>query len=152
NMAQILVSDDARRKNRALPTKLYVEVKQTSPDDLKSQPEFAHLLRTSEGGAPCFSYQSAIKWSDKSQLRLPSAAGYEAIVGAVEHGEAQLVKTGLPVTMNDLFDAFPELSTTTKMVSRLEGNGVERHLDEMHVLKGFAKSPPELRVWVEGQL
>jgi hypothetical protein len=149
-MAQVLISDDLRRQNSLLPEKLYVDVKQTSPADLKARVEFSELLRTTKEGAPCISYQSAVKWAEKNQCRLASAAEYDVIAAAVEHGEARSVKTGLPVTINVLFVDLPELSTTTKPASRLDGNAVVKHFDQMHVLKGFAKSPPDLHAWVEG--
>jgi len=152
NMALVLVSDDMRRQYPMLPEKLYVDINQTSPADLKARVEFAQLLRVTNEGEPCISYESAVKWAEKNQTRLPSAAEYDAIIAAVDHGGVRLVKTGLPITINDLFDGFPELSTTIKTVSRLDGNAMVRHFNKMHVLKGFAHAPPDLHSWVEGML
>jgi hypothetical protein len=152
NMALIPISVESRRQNPSLPAKLYVDIKQTSPVDLKSQVEFSELLRVTNEGTLCISYQSALKWAEKNQTRLPSAAEYDAIVAAVQYGDARSVKTGFPVTINDLLDGLPELSTSTKTASRLDGNAVVKHFNQMHVLKGFAKSPPDLNAWVEGML
>jgi hypothetical protein len=152
NMAQILIPEDLCKQNPLLPGKLYVDIKQTSPEELKARVEFARLLRVTNEGDLCVSYQSALKWAEKNQSRLPSAAEYDAIVSAVEHGEARLVDTGLPVRISDLFDNLPELTTTTKTASRLDGNAVVKHFNQMHVLKGFAQSPPDLNAWMEGVL
>lgn len=62
DMAQVLISEDLRSQNPFLPAKLYVDINQTSPVDLKERAEFAELLQTTDEGASCISYQSAFEF------------------------------------------------------------------------------------------
>jgi hypothetical protein len=56
--------------------------------------------------------------------------------------------------MDDIFDDFPEFTTTTQSDSSIGGNAAPRHLIDMHVLKGFSKSNGsfESLPWTEGTL
>jgi hypothetical protein len=151
-MVQIVVPEDLRTKHPSLPAKLYVNTKQTTPADLAAQAKFRALLNVKNEGAPSISYRSAIKWAELNQTRLPSSAEYDAIVTAAKHGDARLVETGKPVKMDDLFDEFPELSTTTISEPGIGGTGALRHLRGMHVLKGFiaTNAASDLLPWAHG--
>jgi hypothetical protein len=114
--------------------------------------EFQPLLRVGADGSSNISYPSALKWAELSQLRLANSAEYDAMMAAAEKGQATLVETGAAVTMGDLFDDFPELTTTTKTDSKIGGIAATREFANLHVLKGFGKSnaPFELLPWAEG--
>jgi serine/threonine protein kinase len=151
-MVQVQITEDVRKRNPLLPAQLYVDEKQTTPAALIQNPKFKQLLRIADDGRPNISYASAIKWAELNQSRLASSAEYDAMTAAVERGEAKLVETGATVTMDDLFDDFPELSTTIKTDPSIGGNATARHLRDMHVLKGFKNSnaPTEILPWAEG--
>ena len=61
---------------------------------------------------------------------------------------------GAPARLDDLFDSFPEFTTTTKAISSVNGNGVSKHLGKMHVLKGHGDSTElsEGLPWADGAL
>jgi serine/threonine protein kinase len=151
-MVQIQVPKDLRKQNPTLPAQFYVDERQTTPEALMENPEFRPLLRVAADGSCNISYASAVKWAELNQARLASSAEYDAMAAAVENGQAKLVETGAAVAMDDLFDDFPELSTTTKTDSNVGGNGATRHLSDLHVLKGFKNSTPsKLLPWTEGE-
>jgi serine/threonine protein kinase len=139
-MVQIPIPEDARQRNPLLPTKLYVDANQTTAVELARHASFKGLLSVTDTEEPCIVYQSAIRWAELHQTRLPSRAEYDAIIAAVERGEAQSVANGESAKMDDLFDGFPEWSTTIQVDSRIGGNRAVRQLRAMHVLKGFARS------------
>ncbi len=151
-MVQVQIPEDVRKRNPLLPAMLYVDAKQTTPAALMQNPEFNRLLRVAKDGSPYISYASAIKWAEFNQTRLASSAEYDAVAAAVKRGEAKSVETGATVTMDDLFDDFPELSTTIKTNLKIEGNAAARHFSNMHVLKGFKNSnePSDLLPWADG--
>ena len=152
----VQIPEDVRKRNPSLPQQLYVDERQTTPAALSQKPEFKSLLRVANDGSFRISYASAVKWAEANQIRLASSTEYDAITAAVERGQATLVETGATVTMDDLFDDFPELTTTTttKTDSRIGGNAASRHPIDMHVLKGFSKlnAPFEFLPWTEGAL
>lgn len=151
-MVQIQIPEDVRKRNLSLPARLYVDERQTTPEALVQNPEFKPLLRVASDGSSNISYASAVKWAELNQTRLASSAEYDAMTAAVERGQAKLVATGSTVTMADLFDDFPELSTTTKTDSSMGGRATARHLSDIHVLKGFKNSntPSKLLPWADG--
>jgi hypothetical protein len=61
----------------------------------------------------------------------------DLIAEAVKSGNARFVGSGERAGMEDLFDAFPEWTMTTKPKPDIEGNGARR-LRGLQVLKGFA--------------
>lgn len=151
-MVQIQIPDNLRKQNSLLPARLYVDEHQTTPDTLNLNSKFKPLLRLAADGSSNISYLSAVKWAELSQTRLASAAEYDAIAAALERGQATFVETGAPVTMDDLFDGFPELTTTTITDPNIGGIAAARQLGHLHVLKGFGKSytPMELLPWAQG--
>jgi hypothetical protein len=152
-MVPIVVPQEARKQNSLLPKKLYVDASQTTSDELKLNEKLSWLLSAPEKGKPYISYRNANRWAELNQTRLPSAAEYDIIVGAVEHGETQSVRTGEPARMEDLFDGYPEWSTTVCSDSRVVGNGMAA-VHKMHVLKGFKYSNElvEFVRWIDGTL
>jgi hypothetical protein len=112
------------------------------------------LLRVGGHGKSNISYSSAVKWAELNQTRLASAGEYDAITAAVGRGQAKAVETGAVVTIDDLFDDYPEFTTTTKTDPSIGGNAASRHLIDMHVLKGFSNlnAGGELLPWTEGAL
>lgn len=151
---QVLVSQQARTRNPLLPSKLYVDANQTIPTELQLNEKFKRLLSVTNNGEPCMSYPSANRWAELNQTRLPSSAEYDMIIAAVERGEARSVRTGEPVKMDDLFDNYPEWSTTMQSDSRIGGNRAARHLRGLHVLKGFTRSNELIHFfsWVDDSL
>jgi hypothetical protein len=125
-----------------------------TPGALKQDEKFKRLLSVTDKGDPCISYPRALRWAEINQTRLPSSAEYDAIIASIERGDAQSVQTGQPVQLNDLFDSYPEWSTTVASISRIGGSQAVRHLHEMHVLKGFTHSNElsEIFAWVDGSL
>jgi hypothetical protein len=153
-MVQIRVPEEVRRRNPLLPAKLYVNPSQTTPEELKHQQKINGLLSVTDNGDPCMTYPGAIRWAEINQTRLASSAEYDVITAAAQRGEAHSVQTGEPVKMNDLFDSYPEWSTTIQSNSRLGGNRAVLHLSEMHVLKGFRRSNElnDIFTWVDDSL
>ena len=138
-MVEISIPQDSRNRNQLLPEKLYVDANQTTPTELRRHAVFSQLLRYDSEGTPCISYSSAIRWAELNQMRLPSAAEYDAICIAVKRGQSHSVRTGELVPINDLFDSYPEWSTTIQADPRIGGNRAAIHLREMHVLKGLSR-------------
>ena len=153
-MVQVRTPEESRRRNPLLPAKLYVDAGQATPAALKYDEKLRRLLSVTDKGDPCISYLRALRWAEIKQTRLPSSAEYDAIIASIERGDAQSVQTGEPVQMNDLFDSYPEWSTTVPSISRIGGSQAVRHLREMHVLKGFTHSNElsEFFAWVDGSL
>jgi hypothetical protein len=153
-MVEILVPEEARKRNPLLPSKLYAHASQTTPAVLQLNEKFKPLLSVTDKGDACMSYPSANRWAELNQTRLPSSAEYDTIIGAVERGEARSVRTGEPVKMDDLFDNYPEWSTTIQSDSRIGGNRAVRHLRGLHLLKGFTRSYDLTHVfsWVDDSL
>ena len=150
-MVAIPINDALRKSNPLLPATLYVDAQQTTPaEKAKASDASRRWVETTADGTPYFKYGTVIDWVEKIQKRLPTAAEYDAIVAAVERGEARIVATGAPATMQDLFDDFPELSTTVKVIESKAGNGVQKFRD-MHVLKGFKtlNTLSELTPWID---
>jgi hypothetical protein len=152
-MVQVPIPEEFRQRNPLLPAKLYVDASQALPAALKRDEKFKGLLSVTDKGDPCISYSRALRWAEMNQTRLPSSAEYDAIIASIERGEARSVRTGEPVKMSDLFDSYPEWSTTVPSISRIGGNQ-PRHLHEMHVLKGFIRSNEltDFFTWVDGSL
>lgn len=154
-MVAIPIDERLRKANPLLPEKILVDDHQTVPaNESDSNANIRHLLSVSADGTVHIQYNGAVTWAELNQKRLPSAAEYDAIVAAVAQGHAVAVKAGLPAKLEDLFDSYPEFSTTVKAMQRKEGNAVEKRFREMHILKGFgsADSSPELTPWIDGSL
>jgi hypothetical protein len=153
-MVQIRIPEEYRQLNPLLPARLYVDASQATPAALKQDEKFKRFLSVTDKGDFCISYPRALQWAEINQTRLPSSAEYDAIIASIERGDAQSVQTGEPVKMNDLFDSYPEWSTTVLSVSRIGGNQAVRHLHEMHVLKGFTHSNKlsDIFAWIDGSL
>jgi hypothetical protein len=152
DMIQIQIPEDVRKRNPSLPAQLYVDEKQTTPAALMQNPEFKQLLRMADDRSPYIRYPTALKWAEINQKRLASSAEYDAVATAVKRGQAASVKTGATVTMDDLFDDYPELSTTIRTNSSIDGSVASKQLRNMHVLKGFETSnaPSEVFPWAGG--
>jgi len=149
------VHEDLRRRYPWLPAKLYATAQQISPSRAgQPNPEVEHFLNKTDDGEPCVTYQGAIQWAESNHLRLPSAAEYQAIVAAVEAGEARYVDSGAVATLDDLFDDSPEFSTTIKASPSIVGNGVTNHLRKLHLLAGYKDSSVlnDTLPWADGAL
>ncbi len=153
-MVEVRIPEEVRKLHRSLPHWLYVDAKQTTPAELKLDAKCQRLLSVNDAGEPCISYSSAVRWAELNQKRLPSAEEYDAIVASVQFGDARLVDSNAPEKMVDLFDDFPELTTTIKKVSRVGTSEAARALRDRHVLKGFVTSAAlsKLLPSVEGAL
>jgi len=151
-MVAISIDETLRKSNATLPKVLYVDPQQITPaDGAQGKGAIGKRIGMTADGTPFFRYAIATDWAESIQKRLPSAAEYEAIIAAVERGEARFVETGAPARMDDLFDDFPEFSTTVKTIDSMGGNRV-RNFRDMHVLKGFKHLTTfsELYPWPDG--
>ena len=154
-MVEVPVHDDFRRRCWWLPSKLHVNAHQTTPSGSnQSSPKIGNFVRKTDNGELCVIYLGGVHWAEANHTRLPSAVEYEAMVAAVQAGEARFVDSGAPAKLDDLFDDYPEFSTTTKATSRIAGNGVAKHLRNMHVLKGYKDfdALSEVLPWADGTL
>jgi eukaryotic-like serine/threonine-protein kinase len=152
-MVAIPIDEPLRKSNPLLPAILYVDAQQMTPaKGAKESAANRRWMKMTADGNPFFNYGIASAWAERIQKRLPSAAEYEAIVTVVERGEARFVETGALATMDDLFDDFPEFSTTVKTIESKAGNSIQNHFRDMHVLKGFKdlSSISGLYPWVDG--
>jgi tRNA A-37 threonylcarbamoyl transferase component Bud32 len=139
-MVRIAIPEEIRIQHPFLPEKLYIDAKQSTPLALKQHAAFSRLLSVSNDGSPCISYQSAIRWAELNQTRLPSAAEYDAIISEVKQGHALSVRTGEPIIMNDLFDSYPEWTMTIQPNSQLVSSQAALYARNMHLLKGVTRS------------
>jgi hypothetical protein len=139
-MVAISISDDERQRNPGLPAMLYIDAAQTRVTQLAGNARLKGMISISDKNEPFVKYSSAVRWAEDRQVRLPTASEYDAIVAAVKRGDARFVKKGGPASMEDLFDSYPEWSTTIYSDLRIDGTRAVRHLRAMHVLKGFDRS------------
>ena len=153
-LVEIVVSEAARKMNPLLAKRIYVDAAQTTVADLRSNPKSSETMKSTEGGEFYITYHQAMRWAEAKQMRIPSAADYDVIIDAAKSGNARWVRTGKPALIEDLFDSYPEWTTTILPTSNVGGNGVARYLRKMHILKGSRKlsGAPLVDTWVDGTL
>jgi hypothetical protein len=137
DMVEVPVPRDALRSNPMLPEKLLVDANQTTAADLIKTPEFASFVSVDSDDNAAISYVAALRWTERNGTRTPTATEMDLIAEAVKNGNAHRVGSGQRAGMQDLFDAFPEWTITTKAKPDIQGNRA-RWLQSLHVLKGFA--------------
>jgi serine/threonine protein kinase len=132
-MVVVPIDEELRRKNPMLPRWLYVDAKETKPDDLK----LSRFRSRNQTGEPVVSFDGATEWAWSRGVRLPSASEFDAIMKAARDGDLRSADSDRPATMDDLFGGLAEWSTT-KYANSTEGDPyIAKSLRRMHVLKGY---------------
>jgi hypothetical protein len=154
-MVAVRIDEQSRRANPLLREVIYIDSVQTKPlADSVADSVAPGDVRGIKVDAPYAGYAAAARWVENKQKRLATAAEYDAIIKAVQHGDAISMKTGKAIEVNDLFDEFPEYSATVKSMKGVVGMDVDNQFRDMRILKGFKDISkfPELTPWIDGDL
>ncbi len=135
NMVRVPIDEATRHDNPLLPKVLYVDAKETTPDDYPAASVFF----------------GAANRARSLSKRLPSAAEYDAILEYAKRHQLTMVGSEEQAAVQDLFGGAPEWTTSKYVDSRKHAL---KELSDHLVLKGYGDIDrfPELLRSADGQL
>src|SRR4029079_4174496 len=107
DMVAVPIDEELRRADPLLPELLYVDARETKPDD-----EHASRGAINQNGERFISFNRATDWAWERGVRLTSASEYDAIVKAAQNHRLAYAASGRPAAMDDLFHGLAEWTTT----------------------------------------
>jgi hypothetical protein len=134
DMVAVPIDEEFRRRNPWLPELLYIDAKETAPND---------TLRKTIGvdvknpPSTSITFDSASNRARDRGLRLPSASEYAAIVNAAKKLHLRYAGSARPATMDDLFGGLAEWTPTIYQLPGSAQSGALATMTGLHVLKGY---------------
>jgi len=149
DMVRVPIDEEIRRGNPLLPKVLYVDAKETAPDDLRTAKSETWVTDDGDSFVP---FEGAVLCAEDFFKRLPSAAEYDAIVESAKDRQFTVAGTGEPALLEDLAGGLSEWTTSIYRYRGLHrGAGTT---DNRRILKGYGNPDdfPGLPRMSDGQL